>query len=162
MSPFRKALVAAFISMTVASFSLASYIMYLYFGAYDVGLSLRVSINNVIVNYTKYSNPTLVSVLTNLTVVNDTPLLLKLVYLQEKLYLNGNPVEEGAFSYYFNPVELHSQKNTTIIFEIPYVLANKVTTSSPKVWQARIYVIVEGVPLFPRGARYTRFVSYSG
>jgi len=153
MSPFRKVLVVAFISMTIAFFSLSSYIMYLYFGAYDVALSLQVAINNIGI---KYSDSTHVSVLTNLTVDNPTSFLLKLVYLEEELYLNGKFLDKNALSYYSNPIELY--RNTTISFEIPWVRADKVATG--KDWLARIYIIVEGVPLFTGGARFTRFVSY--
>jgi hypothetical protein len=121
--------------------------MYLYFGAYtlvdkfDVSMTSEPRIENS-------SSPTYVSVTTSFLFTNPSTFPIRLAYVSETLYLNGQKLGEHALALYGNEVELNP--NATLSITVGNIPVGKVSQSS-KSWHIELSIILFDVPLTDRG-----------
>jgi hypothetical protein len=133
------------------SVSLVSYTLYLFFGAYDVGHLLDVTVSEIEV----IRSGDVVSINISLKFDNPSKFALQLVYAAAFVYLNGQSLtpsyDPATLNVYSNPIPLppFSQKNVSII--VGNVPGNKVPATSSKSWDIRLSFLVDNIPLVGMG-----------
>jgi LEA14-like dessication related protein len=148
MRLMRNLFMIIFMAITLSSIILISYSMYLYSGAYtlvdkfDVSMRSEPRIENS-------SSSTDVSVTTSFLFTNPSTFSIRLAYVSETLYLNGQKLGEQALDWYEKgPLEINP--NVTVSITVGSIPVGKVSQSS-KSWHIELSIILFNMPITDKG-----------
>lgn len=154
MSSTRRAILLVFFLVTLSSVSLILYGVYLFFGAYEVGRGLDVSLSKIEVNFGSDASVTIY-----LLFNNTSRFYLRLVYVAAYVYLNGQSLTPYAPITSSNLIQLTPFSESPLQLVLGGIPASKIPTGSPKNWLIKVYYYVHDIPLVGQGS-YTRQLVY--
>jgi len=140
----RRIIILAFLLTTIAFSTMAAYTTHLYFRAYTCVRNLNVDIQKFNVNI---FNVSYASTETILTIQNPSECTFKVLYIVERLELEGQFISVDGRYMWTNPMKIPPQSNVTVTLElnIHHDRIQYVKTRLKDYWLMEIRMLLNGL-----------------